>query len=243
MHLALHSFDELSPPLLGEITAFLDSQNTSHVFQFPQWNRSSAKYALLREGGSMRWFTAFGVHSPLGRAWPGMRAVVSNRGPVCDDENLWHAATEEFAAHASRDSYTYFDVGPDWVHTAGRITENDFADLVWKRLRGERFSLRVDLTDSEDVIFSRFRKNSRYEVRHAERLQVSVAPAVTESEIEEFLNLHSRMATRKGFLADSPEHVRTAVRWLINDKSRGALLLARTEDAVCGGAVIVRSGK
>ncbi len=243
MHLEFHSFDELSPLLLGEISAFLDSQNTSHVFQFPQWNRSSAKYALLQEGGSIRWFTAFGVHSPLGRAWPWMRAIVSNRGPVCDDKNLWHAATEEFGAYVARDNYTYLDVGPDWVQTPGRIIENDFADLVWKRIRGERFSLRVDLTDSEDVIFSRFRKNSRYEVRHAERLRVSVSPALSESEVEEFLNLHSRLATRKGFLAESPEHVRAAVRWLIDDRSRGTLLLARAEDVVRGGAVIARSGK
>lgn len=243
MHFEFYSIDDLSPLLLREITAFLDSQNTSHVFQFPQWNRSSAKYAVLREGRSIRWFTAFGVHSPLGRAWPWMRAVVSNRGPVCDDENLWHAATEEFVAHVAHDKYTYFEVGSNWVQTPGGNIENDFANLAWEPLKGERFSLRVGLGDREDVIFARFRKSSRYEVRRAERLRVSVTAAETEPELEEFLNLQLHLSTRKGFLAESPEHVRAAVRWLINDKNRGALLLARAENAIRGGAVIVRSGK
>lgn len=169
-----------------------------------------------------------------------MRAVISDRGPVCDDQSLWYGATEECANQLSLEHYSYFDVVPDWVQAPG---ENDFCNFSWSSLAAERFSLRVNLNDSEDALFARIRKSSRYEVRRAERLRVSVAPAVADSEIEAFLKLHSDLAIRKGFAGESRHHIRSVARWLISDAERGALLLARAEDAVCGGAVIARSGK
>jgi hypothetical protein len=243
VNLEFYSIDELSPNFLQEITVFLDSQESSHIFQFPQWSDSSAKYVLYRERDNIRWFSAFGIHSPIGRAWPWMRAVVVNHGPVCDDENLWQVATGEFAARLARDDYSYLDVSPDCLRADSKNLEDRFTGLAWRRIGAERFSLRLDLTDSEDAIFGRFRKNSRYEVRHAERLGVSVAPAISTREIEEFLRLHSCLSVRRGFPAASPEHTRAAVSWLIDDKRRGALLLARANDTVRGGAVIARCGR
>ena len=52
-----------------------------------------------------------------------------------------------------------------------------------------------------------------------------------------------RLAARKGFAADSPDDLRTAIRWLITARARGALLLARFQNQICGGAVIGRSGR
>ncbi len=233
----------LSPVLVREITEFLDTQDTSHLFQFPQWNISGERFALLREGGGLRWFGAFGMHSPLGNSFPWMRAIIANRGPVCDEGQLWYAASAEFAEHMRRERITYIDVAPDWVQTAEVSIENTFRDSSWERLGGARSSLRLDLTKGQDEIFAGFRKNSRYEVRRAERLGVSVAPASCDAEIEEFLTLHARLADRKKFQADSPDHLRGAIRWLTGENSRGALLLARSENLIYGGAVIGRSGR
>lgn len=49
MSLQFYAGSDLSQPLINEITAFLDSQETSHLFQFPQWNFAGARFALLRE--------------------------------------------------------------------------------------------------------------------------------------------------------------------------------------------------
>ena len=243
MSLEFYTTNDLSPPLIGEITDFLDSQDTSHLFQFPQWNVSRARFALLRQSGSIRWFGTFGTHSPLGAAVPWMRAAIANRGPVCDDGKMWHAVTGEFAEQMRRERITYFDAAPDWVQAPGEDTGIRFRDSAWERLSGERTSLRLDLTKSEDEIFANFRKNSRYEVRRADRLGVSVAPASDDAEIEEFLTLHAQLAARKSFRAEAPDDLRGAIRWLIGGHSRGALLLARSENRVYGGAVIGRSGK
>ncbi|MGB7600050.1 MAG: GNAT family N-acetyltransferase [Candidatus Sulfotelmatobacter sp.] len=243
MPLELYAGKDLSQPLLGEITEFLDSQETSHLFQFPQWNAGGARVALLREGGAIRWFGTFGTHSPLGSSVPWMRAVVANRGPVCDDNRLWQTATEEFIAHMRVEGMTYCEVFPDWVQTPDSIAENHLRDSGWQGLGEERSSLRLELTKSDDEIFANFRKNSRYEIRRAERLGVSVVPASADVHIEEFLMLHARVAVRKGFLAEAPDDLRGPIRWLIGADSRGALLLARAENQVYGGAVIGRAGK
>jgi len=208
MALEFYSTKDLSPSLTSEIADFLDSQDTSHVFQFPQWNISGARFALLRAGENIQWFCAFGTHAPLGSALPWMRAIIANRGPVCDDRVLWHSAAEKLIEQLKRERVTYFDAIPDWVQTPGTDAENSFSNATWQRLGNERASLRLDLQKSEDEIFAAFRKNSRYEVRRAERLGISVAPATRGSEIEEFLALHGRLAVRKGFHAEPLDELR-----------------------------------
>jgi hypothetical protein len=243
MALEFYTTNNLPLPLAREITDFLDSQNTSHLFQFPQWNFSGERFALMRESGSIRWFGTFGMYCPLGAAFPWMHAVVAYRGPVCDDGKLWHAMTLEVAEQFSRERITYFDVVPDWVETPA-IEQDLLHHAGWEALGGERTcSLRLDVDKSEDEIFAGFRKNSRYEIRRAERLGVSVTPASNEAEMEEFLRLYERLADRKGFEAQSADHLRGRIRWLTGEGSRGALLLARFENVVYGGAVIGRAGR
>jgi|ERR1700728_862847 len=243
MDLEFYTTNALSPSLASEIATFLDSQDTSHPFQFPQWHVSGARFALLRENGEIRWLCTFGLHSPLGSSLPWLRAVIANRGPVCDDYRLWQAAAAEFTARIKGEGIMYFDTIPDWIETPEKDRENSLRLSGWEQLRGERASLRLDLARSEDEFFARFRKNSRYEVRRAERLGVSVRPASGDAEIQEFMILHARVADRKGFQAEAPDDLRGAIRWLTAGDSRGALLLARFEDRTYGGAVIGRAGK
>jgi peptidoglycan pentaglycine glycine transferase (the first glycine) len=70
-----------------------------------------------------------------------------------------------------------------------------------------------------------------------------VATGSSDAEIEEFLSMHARLADRKGFAAETRDDLRSAIGWLTAADSRGALLLARAENQVYGGAVIGRSGR
>src|ERR1019366_2300574 len=72
---------------------------------------------------------------------------------------------------------------------------------------------------------------------------VSVDPASCDAQIKEFLTLHARLAERKNFQAESSDHLLSSIRGLINEDSRGALLLARSENLIYGGAVVGRSGR
>ena len=243
--MALESFltDDLTPALVQEVEQFLDSQQTGHIFQFPRWAGAGSRLMLWRENGAIRWAGTFGVQFPLGRKVPWIRALTATRGPVCDNFNLWQMAADEFAEKISRENFAYFEVSPDWPQGTEGVPLRILDSSKWKCSGMERVSLRLDLTRSEDQIFAGFRKNTRYEVRRAERLNATVRTASNEVEIDDFMSLYEDFAARKRFRAESHHEVRTLIGWLINTESRGALLLARADDRVCGGAVIARCGR
>jgi lipid II:glycine glycyltransferase (peptidoglycan interpeptide bridge formation enzyme) len=237
------STDEISPVLSREIQDFLDSQDTGHPFQFPQWAGPGSRVMLVRKDGRIRWIGTFGLQRPLGRTFPWLRALTVNRGPVCDDQRLWEAAGEELAENIREESFAYLDVLPEWTQRADGDHPNFANHFKWHSMGTPRASLRLDLKAAEDEIFANFRKTTRYEVRRAERLGTTVSMASSDSEIDEFLSIYRRMAIRKGFIPNPIDNLRRVIHWLITSESRGALLIGRAEGIVYGGAVIARSGR
>jgi lipid II:glycine glycyltransferase (peptidoglycan interpeptide bridge formation enzyme) len=233
---------DLSPALEWEIVQFLDSQTTSHPFQFPKWADSGARFAMLRQAERVCWFANCGVHFPLGTRFAGFRALTVNRGPVCDDSELLRMGLNELADKIHGEGLVYLDVAPDWPRRLGPHSAAEF-DRNWKPLGEGRVSLRLNLIKAADELLAKFRKNTRYEVRRGERANILVEPATKPEDIEDFLKLYLRLASRKGFSAGSSDHLRSILGWLITEPSRGALLLARDGGRVAGGAAIVRSGK
>ena len=233
--------DEMSPVLLREAQDFLDSQDTGHPFQFPEWAGPGSRVMLAREDGRIRWLGTFGVQRPLGRTFPWVRALMANRGPVCDDDRLWTAAAEELAEKMREESFAYLDVLPEWLRQAD--DHPNFANHVkWHSIDQPRVSLRLDLKAAEQEIFANFRKTARYEVRRAERLGTTVRTASSDAETNEFLSVYERMAARKGFTPNPIDNLRRVIRWLMASESRGALLLGCAGGIVHGGVIIARCG-
>jgi hypothetical protein len=231
----------LTPALSREIEEFLDTQDSAHPFQFPEWAGPGARIFLLRESGRICWAGIFGLYSPLGRKVPWIRAAAANRGPVCDDIQLWEAAAEELVEELRRERLTYFDLSPEWIQRPDAPAFLNTAE--WQSVAAERATLRLSLAPSTDEIFAKFSKGTRYEVRRAERAGTTVTLAASEEDVAEFLRLYQALAVRKGFQPDTLDHVRRTTRWLIGGQSRGALLLARVDGAVRGGAVVARVGR
>jgi serine/alanine adding enzyme len=133
----------------------------------------------------------------------------------------------------------YIDTAPNRLTEAGVPSE-----LVdWKPLAAARFSLRLDLTRTHEQLLAGLRKTARQELRRAERAKLVVRPASGQTEIEKFLELYLRLAGRKKFSADSPIHLRRVLRWILDQPSRGTLLLAQDGATTAGGAVILRTAK
>lgn len=235
--------NDCAPALAREVEEFLDSQDTTHLYQFPSWSDPGATVALLRDGGKVRWATTLSLHAALGRRVPWIRVAAANHGPVCDDQELWAAAAEQLAGQMRRERIAYIEVSPEWIQPLDGVRPGCLSTPQWECVGPQRASLRLALTPSEDELFANFRKNSRYEVRHAERLGATVTAAATDTEIDEFSALHQDLAAHKGFNVESRERARRQVRWLIDGESRGALLLVRIGNVVRGGAVIGRSGR
>lgn len=242
MGLEFLTLKDLSPAHTQEIVTFLDSQTTSHPFQFPQWAEPATRFALLRQADQICWFANCGTHFPFGRRLPKFRALTINRGPVCDDRELWQAVLGEFAQQLPQKGFLYLDAAPDWLQSSPSALALEFGP-GWNPIGETRASLRLDLTKTEDELLAGLRKNTRYDVRKAERADVAVEASRDPSDIQEFLRLYRSVAARKGFLSDPEEHVRRILLWLMAEPSRGALLLARHQATVVGGAVIIRLGK
>ncbi len=223
---------DLDSSLRNELAHFLDSQHTSHPFQLPQWSDGNSYFAMIRENGRLRWYANCGVQYPLSTRVPMVRSVVVNRGPVCDDPQLWNGGLHLLQRELAERGFVHIDVAPDWISSKG--------DDQSPRARA---SLRLDLRLGEDELFSGFRKNTRYEIRRAERMGVSVAKADSPEQVRDFLALYQRMAERKKFAPDSIAHIGQIVEWLMTKPSRGTLLLAQHEGALLGGAVVVRAGQ
>jgi len=232
---------DLSPELTHEIAGFLDSQDTSHPFQFPQWAGGATRLAIIRHENRIRWFASCATQFPFGARLPGLRAMTITRGPVCDDRLVWHAGTNLLLERSNADRFVYLDASPDWPQESD-VPESAW-NPEWEPFGAKRFSLRLELQGTPDELLARFRKNTRYEVRRAERASITITPAKSEPDVDGFLNLYARLAGRKGFSAEAPDHLRTIMKWLIAEPSRGALLLAHDGASIVGGAAIVRSGK
>ena len=234
------NFADIDNARRQEITSFLDSQETSHPFQFPEWARTKNSCALLHENGKLQWFACIGKLSVFGRDLRWFRSASINRGPVCDRPELWHTGLSKLAQHLAKQNYCYLDVGAQRVV---RETDTGLFGEGWYKVSAPGFSLRLDLTRDEDALFSNFRKVARYEVRRAERMGVEVTQPECQAETESFLRVYSQMAERKAFAPDPPDHVQNIIRWLQNDTKRGALLVAKRNRKVLGGAIIVRAGR
>jgi hypothetical protein len=234
------STDEVSPSLLHEVEEFLDTQSTAHPFQFPRWSDPRGKLLLLRTAGKICWSGLFSVYRPVGRKAPWIRAAQANRGPVCDDSALFEDAAAHLPEAFHRNLVCYVEISPERVpDSRGKLIE----DPGWTSARTHRVSLRLDLTANEDLLFANLRKNSRYEIRRAERTGVALKEASTDGEIEEFLGAHRKLAARKGFPPEEFDRMRRQIQWVVNSESRGALLLAHHDNSVRGGVVIVRAAR
>jgi peptidoglycan pentaglycine glycine transferase (the first glycine) len=226
---------------LSGICDFLDRQNTSHPFQYPQWASARSLFAILRQGDVIGWYANCAISFPLTRCFPALRGALINRGPVCDDPEQWRDGVIELIRCLEQEGIVYADASPDWIGPAERTTW--LQGQKWRPIAKPRYSLRLDLTRDEEQLLSTFRKVTRYEIRRAERAGVEVRPPESAVEIDRFLNVHARMSERKGFIPDSAKHQWEIIRWLQRDRQRGTVLIAKYADTVIGGAVIVRAGR
>jgi len=149
MALELFTSKDLPTAVRQEIVAFLDSQDTGHPLQFPQWAGVSTSFAVLRQAGQICWFASCGTHFPLGRRFQAFRALMINRGPVCDDRTRWQSGLEELVQHAQEAGFVFLKAAPDWLHRQENDATLDFGQ-EWEQDGGERASLRLDLTKSNE---------------------------------------------------------------------------------------------
>jgi len=231
-----------SASLFGEIVSFLDTQDTSHPFQLPQWSGGGTHLALLRRHGHLQWFAQCGVLYPAGRILPFIRALTVIRGPVCDDLEVMEAGLLQLVAESRKRGFAYIDIAPEWTGPFAESVVSVLARNGWQALGGDRLSLRLDLTPTRECLLASFRATTRYEIRRSESAGIEVTIARNDREFRDFLRLYAELARQKQFPAEDSDFLLRIFDWLAGDPLRGGLFLAREGGTLKGGILVVRSG-
>jgi Acetyltransferase (GNAT) domain len=242
MHFEFLKTEELTPALHREIEAFLDRQSNSHPFQFPEWTGEPDRYcAILRGQGEIRWFALCGVTFPVGKWLRPIRGLTVYRGPVCDDAELTLYGLRQLLEKSKKAGFAYIEIAPDWVERTEWNVGSALSRDGWQVLPDRRSSLRLDLAPGNDELWQSFRKTTRYEIRRSEHQGVVIRFAQDDSDLQEFQRIYFEMANKKNFPAVEPSHLAHVLRWIVNEKGRGALLLAFKEGTLLGGTLVVRA--
>jgi lipid II:glycine glycyltransferase (peptidoglycan interpeptide bridge formation enzyme) len=231
-----------STQTLQEITEFLDTQETSHPFQWPRWSYGEEIFALLRCEGRIRWLAQCDLIYPASRLLKPIKALIVNRGPVCDDLEMVAIGLQTLAAEACKRKIAYIDIMPEWTGAFAGIAAETLARNRWQALSESKSSLRLCLKPSAEDLLASFRKTTRYEIRRATSQGIEVFIARKEGEYRDFLQLYSAMARQRKFAAERADLLTRVFHWLESEPGRGGLFLAREAGIIRGGALVLRFG-
>jgi Acetyltransferase (GNAT) domain len=232
-----------SPDTVQEINEFLDTQDTSHPFQWPKWSYGKEVFALLRCEGRIRWFAQCDLIYPATRFLKTIKALTVNRGPVCDDLEMLAIGLQHLVAATRKRKIAYIDIMPEWTGAFAETATQTLARNGWQALSDSRSSLRLCLKPPAQDIFASFRKTTRYEIRRAIGQEIEVFVARKESEYRDFLQLYAAMASQRKFAAERADLLMQLFRWLESESDHGGLFLAREAGVIRGGALVLRSGR
>lgn len=231
-----------SPSLLDEVCGFLDSQNSSHPFQRPEWAGDGARLALVRRDGQIQWLAHCSVIYPASRFVRAIRSLSVHRGPVCDDLDLLEKGHRELVHHAGKMGAAYIDIAPEWTGDFAAAAAAMLARNGWRAISGVRSTLRLSLSPSLEDLLASFRKTTRYEIRRSMNERIEIRVGAGESDCRDFIKIYGAMAKEREFSTETPEFLLGIVRWLAADRTHGALLLAYEDGQPRGGIFIIRSG-
>jgi hypothetical protein len=251
MHFEFFKTQQLTPAVCREIEAFLDRQDSSHPFQFPNWtgggpnDERERKYcAVVRDQGEIRWFAHCGVSSPAGK-WMPIRTLTITRGPVCDDADLMVFGLGKVLEKSRELGFASVKIAPEWVERPERAVGNALSREGWQSLEDPKGSLRLDLHPETDELLRSFRHDTKLHIRRSERDGVVIRAAQSEEDIQLFVRIYLDMVRKKDFSGEEPGRLSHSVRWAVQekDKNRGALLLASIGTTPLGGVLVVRAAR
>lgn len=123
-------------------------------------------------------------------------------GPLIDwtDKKLVNKVFEKIRQIAKNEKCVFVRVRPQLVDTAENLAIlNDLGLRKSPMHLAAEHTVMIDLTQSEDKLLSNMRRQTRYEVRKAERYGITVEKSRTEEVFREFREVQAETAKRQGF--------------------------------------------
>ncbi len=197
---------------------------------------------MVREQGELRWFAHCGISFPAGKRLRPIRCLTINWGPACDDADLTLYGLGKLVEKTKELGFAYVKIAPEWIQHPEWTVGNTLSRDGWQVLPDRRSSLRLDLSAENDELLHSFRHDTRLHIRRSEQQGIVIRRAQDEGDVQEFQRIYFEMLRKKN-VPGNEGHLSHALRWVVNQKDRGALLLASKEATPLGGVLVVRAAK
>jgi lipid II:glycine glycyltransferase (peptidoglycan interpeptide bridge formation enzyme) len=227
------------------ICRFLTRARHGSAFQNPRWH-------LLNEEKAERYITIAALQggdpvfaSLIRKTWvPGTRyfAGIVQRGPVFEDIQTAVGLWDVYESQLVQSGLCVIEIQPFWRREAARELKDHLEGRGYQYSHngGHTESLALDLTPSEEIIFSRLTSSRRRQIRKAVKIGIEVRSASNREEMEKFWELYRDMCQSKniGFMPRKAfESIR---RFSDQSPSDCACLLGWLNGELVGGNIVLR---
>lgn len=164
-------------------------------------------------------------------------------GPLIDWNNkkIANFVVKQIKEISKEEGAVFVRVRPQVLKT--EESEKIFTDLGFKKapmhLHAEHTSV-LDLSQAEEDILKNMRRQTRYEVRKAEKLNINIEAFPVHEKIDEFIDLQKDTAKRQGFITSSEKFLKTLAS-TFNENAQ--IYVSRVGDELLNMGLILEYGQ
>ncbi len=235
---------ELDKTELERISGFCNSVDYCSIEQSIGWTqmffKSKICYFYLIEDSDIKSFSQIHESHKIAH-------VVF--GPVCCDKEIMVTSIDEIIHYYKKrgfffvDIQMYFKSGFDTEYIEYALSKNYSIKYLFNK-ENTKSSIEINLEESDEDIFKRFRENNKRNIKKAIKSGLKVELVNGSAELTSFIDVYLKMCKVRD-LDDkglSPQKIIEIYSYLVNNK-KGQILLAKDkDDNILGGVIIVYQG-
>lgn len=170
-------------------------------------------------------------------------------GPVCCDKELMVTSINEIILYYKKrgfyflDIQMYFKSGFDTEYIEYILNKDYNIKYIFDK-ENTKSSLEINLDDSHEEIFKRFRASNRGNIKKALKLGLIVEEVRSSPELASFIEIYLKMCKARNLDINgwSSNKINEVHNYLINN-NKGQILIAKDKDnIILGGVIIVYQG-
>jgi peptidoglycan pentaglycine glycine transferase (the first glycine) len=223
--------------------AFVSQAADASVLQAWAWGSLKSRYGW----GVQRYFwvdgqAPIGAAAVLRRSLPGGLALnYAPRGPILDGHlEQWQAFWQALRERLAQDGGTVLKVDPEWTSDAQRAVLTGSGALPSRHPIQHQATWLVDISGGDEAMM-RLKESTRRNVRAGIRQGITVEASQASAAMDSFYELLQETAAREQFTIRRRAYYQDLLS-LFRERGQAAVYLARHEDRLLAGAVMLFFG-